>query len=302
MSNYVTCWYFHVVCRREECAGVEEPGTSPRANGANTICQASTDLIVVHFLEHPFAYHISTMPPPRIMSALLRARPKSQAQCLRRVVACRFASTTSAGPDPSKPVVPWKTPTSVWSPENLIPPPKDGEILLERRPNRALPPYVYIKTLTKCPVHTNIKCSVPPLISPQVLKTFPLFVIAMVITTGAFFNYQKQESSVVTSTLYALRTNPAVRELLGDEIYFASKYPWIKGEINQVHGRIDINFWVKGTRRQGKVRLRCRRRGRGGLYATQEWSLTMDDGERVELYDPKGDAIDPFSDPVGEDM
>jgi cytochrome c oxidase assembly factor 1 len=137
--------------------------------------------------------------------------------------------------------------------------------------------------------------SVPPLISPQVLKTFPIFVLAMFLATFAFFNYQKQESSVVTSTLYALRTNPAVRDLLGDEIYFASKYPWIKGEINQVHGRIDIRFWVKGTRREGEVRLRCKR-GRKGLYATQEWSLTMDDGMRMELYDPKGDAIDPFRD------
>jgi cytochrome c oxidase assembly factor 1 len=141
----------------------------------------------------------------------------------------------------------------------------------------------------------------PPFISPQVLKTFPLFVIAMIITTGAFFNYQKQESSVVTSTLYALRTNPAVREQLGDEIYFASKYPWIKGEINQVHGRIDIRFWVKGTRKQGEVRLRCRRKGRGGLYYTQEWSLTMDDGTVMELYDPNGNAIDPFQDPIGEE-
>lgn len=143
--------------------------------------------------------------------------------------------------------------------------------------------------------------SVPPFIPPQVARTFPLFVIAMVITTGAFFNYQKQESSVVTSTLYALRTNPAVREQLGDEIYFASKYPWIKGEINQVHGRIDIRFWVKGTRRQGEVRLRCRRNKRSGLYSTQEYSLTMDDGDRMELYDPNGNAIDPFQDPVGED-
>jgi cytochrome c oxidase assembly factor 1 len=139
------------------------------------------------------------------------------------------------------------------------------------------------------------KDSVTPLISPQFHKTFPIFVLAMFLTTFAFFNYQKQESSVVTSTLYALRTNPAVRDLLGDEIYFASKYPWIKGEINQVHGRIDIRFWVKGTRREGEVRLRCKR-GRKGLYATQEWSLTMDDGMRMELYDPKGDAIDPFRD------
>jgi cytochrome c oxidase assembly factor 1 len=143
--------------------------------------------------------------------------------------------------------------------------------------------------------------SIPPLIPAQVTRTLPLFIIAMTISLFAFFNYQKQESSVVTSTLYALRTNPLVREQLGDEIYFASKYPWIKGEINQVHGRIDINFWVKGTRQTGQVRLRCRRRGRGGLYYTQEYSLTMEDGRRFELYDPEGNAIDPFQDPIGDE-
>ncbi|KAF1835072.1 DUF1783-domain-containing protein [Decorospora gaudefroyi] len=224
------------------------------------------------------------MPPPRLSSALLRARPQANHPSLRRFAPIRYASTTQA-PRPHsdiKPVVPWKTPTSIWSPENLIPPPKDGEILLERRPNRALPP-------------------VPPLIPPQVLKTLPIFILAMTISLFAFFNYQKQESSVVTSTLYALRTNPAVRAELGDEIYFASKYPWIRGEINQVHGRIDISFWVKGTRAQGEVKLRCRRRGRGGLYYTQEYSLCMEDGRYLELYDPLGNAIDPFQDPVGEE-
>lgn len=115
-----------------------------------------------------------------------------------------------------------------------------------------------------------------------------------------FFNYQKQESSVVTSTLYALRTNPLVRSELGDEIYFASKYPWISGEINQVQGKIDISFRVKGTKTSGEVRLRCRRKGRGGLYYTQEYSLMLEDGRKLELYDPEGNAIDPFSDPMGE--
>lgn len=132
------------------------------------------------------------------------------------------------------------------------------------------------------------------MISPQVIRTFPIFIIAMTASLLAFFNYQKQESSVVTSTLYALRTNPLVREQLGDEIYFASKHPWIKGDINQVHGRIDVSFWVKGTKRAGEVKLRCRRKGRGGLYYTQEYSLTLDDGTRLELYDPQGNAIDPF--------
>ena len=41
------------------------------------------------------------------------------------------------------------------------------------------------------------------------------------------FNYQKSSSSVVNSTLYALRTSTKAREVLGDEIYFAQKIPWI---------------------------------------------------------------------------
>ena len=148
----------------------------------------------------------------------------------------------------------------------------------------------------------------PPLIPRQLLRTFPIFLISMSLATFAFFNYQMQESSVVTSTLYALRTNPAVRAELGDEIYFASKYPWIRGEINQVHGRIDIKFWVKGTKREGEVRLRCKRRGRGGYFVTKEWSLTMDgegkDGEKkvMQLYDPEGNAIDPFMDVVPDEI
>ncbi|KAF2998121.1 hypothetical protein E8E13_000399 [Curvularia kusanoi] len=226
------------------------------------------------------------MPPQRFSALILRVRPHPQLRTLRKTVCtARYASFESTRPSQvEEPTVPWKTPHSIeaWPPAYMIPPPKDGEILLERKPNRALPP-------------------IPPLISPQVLKTFPIFAIAMTVSVLVFFNYQKQESSVVTSTLYALRTNPLVREELGDEIYFASKYPWISGEINQVHGRIDISFNVKGTKRQGNVRLRCKRKGRGGLYSTQEWSLTMEDGRRLELYDPKGDAIDPFQMPIDED-
>jgi hypothetical protein len=106
---------------------------------------ASTDLIhaslyLCHCAPTTTLAHI--MPPPRLSPALLRARPQARYQCLRRIAPLRHASTTPPQQNDIKPVVPWKTPTSVWSPENLIPPPKDGEILLERRPNRALPPYV----------------------------------------------------------------------------------------------------------------------------------------------------------------
>lgn len=69
---------------------------------------------------------------------------------------------------------------------------------------------------------------------------------------------------MVNSTLYALRTSPAAREVLGDEIYFAHKIPWINGVMNQLHGRIDISFWVQGTQGKAKMRFRSVRPDRMG--------------------------------------
>lgn len=88
------------------------------------------------------------------------------------------------------------------------------------------------------------------------LRTLPIFVVAVGAAMLGIFNYQKSSSSVVSSTLYALRTSPQAREILGDEIYFAQQIPWISGEMNQLRGRIDISFWVKGTKGQGKMRFR----------------------------------------------
>lgn len=88
------------------------------------------------------------------------------------------------------------------------------------------------------------------------LRSLPIFVVVVGAAMLGIFNYQKSTSSVVSSTLYALRTSPRARELLGDEIYFAQQIPWISGEMNQLHGRIDITFWVKGTKSQGKMRFR----------------------------------------------
>lgn len=125
------------------------------------------------------------------------------------------------------------------------PKPNSGP-LMSRRSDRALP------TLTT---------------SHRWLRTIPLFAAIMFASTAAIFNYQKQSSSVVSSTLYALRTNALAREILGEEIYFASSVPWIRGEINQLHGRIDVSFWVKGTRGKGRMRFKSRREGRMGYVS-----------------------------------
>lgn len=103
------------------------------------------------------------------------------------------------------------------------------------------------------------------------IRTLPFFLAIIAASTASIFNYQKSSSSVVSSTLYALRTNPKARELLGDQIYFASKMPWIWGEMNQLHGRINIHFKVKGTRQTGTMRFRSERRTRLGYV-----SLGMD--------------------------
>jgi cytochrome c oxidase assembly factor 1 len=57
--------------------------------------------------------------------------------------------------------------------------------------------------------------------------------------------------------------------VLGDEIYFASKVPWVRGELNPMQGRIDISFWVKGRRGTGRVKfVSMRKRGNQFVSAT----------------------------------
>ncbi|KAF2720824.1 DUF1783-domain-containing protein [Polychaeton citri CBS 116435] len=152
------------------------------------------------------------------------------------------------------------------------PKPNSGP-LMERRGDRALP-------------------VVSGSMSGRWLKTLPVFIAVMTVSCLAIFNYQKSSSSVVNSTLYALRTNPQARDVLGDEIYFAHQIPWIWGELNQLHGRIDISFRVKGTKNKAMMRFKSERKTRMGYFETLEWSLEPDGGERLSLLEQEGK--DPF--------
>ena len=126
------------------------------------------------------------------------------------------------------------------------------------------------------------------------LTTFPIFAAIVTLSALGIFNYQKVNSPVISANLYSLRTNPRVRELLGNEVYFASKWAWIWGELNLVQGRVDVKFDVKGTRQQGLCRFRARRfGGKSGSWKTEEWSLTVPDGQE------KGRVIDLLTDEGG---
>lgn len=99
-------------------------------------------------------------------------------------------------------------------------------------------------------------------------KTVPLFLAAMGLSSLVIFNYQKLSSSVVASTLYALRTSDQVRTVLGDEVYYAnSAMPWVWGKIDQFHGKIDVSFRVKGTKAAGLMRFRSSRPSRNGFVS-----------------------------------
>lgn len=70
--------------------------------------------------------------------------------------------------------------------------------------------------------------------------------------------------------------------------------PWISGELNQLHGVIDISFEVKGTKGQGRTQFRSVRKRRDGFFETVEWSLKMADGREVRLLEGEG-AQDPMA-------
>jgi cytochrome c oxidase assembly factor 1 len=59
--------------------------------------------------------------------------------------------------------------------------------------------------------------------------------------------------------------------VLGDEIYFRDKFPWIHGEMNQLHGRIDIGFGVKGKAGKGYMRFKSIRKTRMGHVCRRHW-------------------------------
>lgn len=134
--------------------------------------------------------------------------------------------------------------------------PKEREYLLQRTTDRELPKY-----------------------RPQwvpIAQTFPIFVAVMWLAAIGLFNYQKQNSSVVSSTLYALRYNDVGKRELGDGIYYRDKWPWIWGELNQLHGRIDISYAVKGSKTSGMMRFRCERKARRGRVSSIIFACSTD--------------------------
>ncbi|KAF4993828.1 hypothetical protein FDECE_13302 [Fusarium decemcellulare] len=190
----------------------------------------------------------------------------SQQSVLPRLVRRRLAATLKARPVTFGPAQRrWMT---------RAPKPGDGP-MMSRRADRELPDISEVSFRWR--------------------RTLPIFIAIVATCSVAIFNYQKMSSPVVSSTLYALRTNPEARAMLGDEVYFKHQIPWIHGEMNQLHGRIDIWFSVRGSKGVGTMRFASNRPTSKGFFQTTEWSLTMEDGTRLDLLD----SGDPFKGLLG---
>ncbi|KAL1879111.1 hypothetical protein VTK73DRAFT_7335 [Phialemonium thermophilum] len=128
-------------------------------------------------------------------------------------------------------------------------------------------------------------------------RTLPIFLAIVAVCAAAIFNYQKLSSPIVSSTLYALRHSKKARDYLGDEIYFKDQIPWISGEMNQLQGKIDIRFAVKGTRNTAVMRFASFRPSPKGVFETTEWTLETADGKKIDLLE----GSDPFRPVQAED-
>ncbi|KAK4042274.1 cytochrome c oxidase assembly factor 1 [Parachaetomium inaequale] len=199
-----------------------------------------------------------------MLSRLAQQRAGGHAALLRRRIvqaARRIPETPAARPQQKRTLV-------------SAPKPGDGP-LMERRPDRELPSLE----------QTTFRWS----------RTLPLFAAVIALASVAIFNYQKLSSPVVGATLYALRTSDKARAHLGDEIYFAQQIPWISGEMNQLHGRINITFRVKGTKAGGVMKFASYRPSPRGMFETTEWSLETDAGVVIDLLEDG----DPFREMTG---
>ncbi|GAA5892348.1 Coa1p [Sporobolomyces salmoneus] len=128
---------------------------------------------------------------------------------------------------------------------------------------------------------------------PQIKSRTPLYLSIFVLSAlawGLFLAYatnaERANSSVVRSLLFQLRSWPAVKEFLGDGVKIepvVGDLVRIKGNINMLAGRIDVQFRVKGSKAGGTASFTSIRRGKQGRFEVLRWKVTRDDGAVLDL-------------------
>ncbi|GAA6059779.1 hypothetical protein JCM10212_003674 [Sporobolomyces blumeae] len=128
---------------------------------------------------------------------------------------------------------------------------------------------------------------------PELKSRTPLYLSLFVLAAvcwGAFLAYatnaERANSSVVRSLLFQLRSWPAVKEFLGEGVKIEPVFgeiERIKGNINMLAGRIDVQFRVRGSKSGGTATFTSIRRGKQGRFEVLRWKVTRDDGAVLDL-------------------
>ncbi|OBZ81403.1 Cytochrome c oxidase assembly factor 1 [Choanephora cucurbitarum] len=99
------------------------------------------------------------------------------------------------------------------------------------------------------------------------------------VCLGGALNHQRLSSSVVHGTLFMVRYDPRVMELIGEGIDYASSWPWISGNVNHLKGKIDIGFTVKGiTGQTAQVHFVSKRVGQ--KWQTIQFTVTRESDQK----------------------
>ncbi|KAK9472423.1 cytochrome oxidase complex assembly protein 1-domain-containing protein [Dipodascopsis tothii] len=123
---------------------------------------------------------------------------------------------------------------------------------------------------------------------------YAIFAVIMGFVSVGFFNYERQNSSVVASTMYRLRRSPLVNRALGNNIRFKHAYPWISGDLDFLHGLIDIEFTIVGSKGvPATVHFRSSRPSKAEPFAMERCEVVTEAGERLDLLaeDEAGDVL-----------
>ncbi|CAO3634410.1 unnamed protein product [Cunninghamella blakesleeana] len=133
-----------------------------------------------------------------------------------------------------------------------------------------------------------INRDLPP--APSQKSRRPLYIGGAIIGTAVWIvglssalNYQRLSSSVVSGTLFMVRYDPRVIELVGDNVDYADYWPWIGGTVNHLKGKVDISFDITGSKgERAQVKFTSQRRGH--VWYTLEFTVKrLSDGEVIDI-------------------
>ncbi|WPK26054.1 hypothetical protein PUMCH_003399 [Australozyma saopauloensis] len=138
-------------------------------------------------------------------------------------------------------------------------------------------------------VATTIDRELPDPLKPQRenRRYFVIYAVGVVVSCAIIFNYEKTGSPIINSLMYCLRRSEVAKSSLGDNIGYASEWPWIWGPLNTVQGRIDIQYKVKGDKQGATVHLKASRVSAILPFEVEHLYLEYADGLTADLLKDK---------------